>query len=253
MMKLKLFLRNLVVQVGYFLIPRSLRLGIIKAMLIAEEQAEPRESVKWMLGVYDYVAVAIDMQSIRWGEGIHKKHELMDGIHEFFYSRIPQNSNVLDLGCGRGVVANAIANHSNAMVTGIDLDKTLIEFARTKYKSPNLTFLHGDVFKDIPELERIDVIVLSSVLEHLKNRTNFLRELIERFQPKTFLIRVPTLERTHYVALKRELGLSPFIDPTHELEYSPAIFQSEMQAAGLRIKHLEIRWGDIWAECEPGK
>lgn len=253
MRNLKMFVRRLFGQAIYFLLPRSLRSGIIKAMMIAEEQAEPKESVKWMLGVYDYVAVAIDMQSIRWGGGIHKKHELMDGIHEFFYSRIPQQANVLDLGCGRGVVANAIANHSNANVTGIDLDKTLIDFARSKYKNPNLTFLHGDVFKDIPEIEKVDVIVLSSVLEHLKNRTSFLRELIERFNPKTFLIRVPTLERTHYVALKKELGLSPFIDPTHELEYSPSIFEAEMQAAGLNIKYMEIRWGDIWAECEPSK
>jgi len=228
-------------------------MGIIKAMLLAEEPAEPRESVKWMLGVYDYVAVSIDMQSIRWGGGVHKKHELMDGIHEFFYSRIPQGASVLDLGCGRGTVANAIAKNAKANVIGIDLDKKLIEFANKTYTSPNLRFLHGDVFKDIPELEKVDVIVLSSVLEHLKDRANFLRSLVDRFKPQKFLIRVPTLERTHYVALKRELGLSPFIDPTHELEYSPAIFEKEMNAAGLKIIQMNIRWGDIWAECIPNK
>jgi hypothetical protein len=142
-------------------------------MILAEEPAIPRESVRWMLGIYDYVATAIDR------------------------------------------------------------------------------FIHGDVFKDIPNLPAADVVVLSSVLEHLDTCAEFLGELTKRFHPKKFLIRVPTLERTHYVALKRELGLSPFLDRTHVLEYSPAIFAEEMEKAGLIIISQEIRWGDIWAECIP--
>jgi SAM-dependent methyltransferase len=251
MNRLKEYFHWLSSRLGYHLLPRSLRQNIIKAMLLAEEPAPPRESVRWMLGVYDYVAQAIDNQAIAWGNGVHMKHELMDGIHSFFYSRIPQSANVLDLGCGRGILANDIALHSNANVLGIDLDKKSIEFAQENYKRPNLRFINGDVFKDIPDIPSLDVIVLSSVLEHLRVRAEFLRELTVRFHPKKFLIRVPTLERTHYVALKRELGLSPFLDVTHILEYSPAIFADEMEKAGLVIVSQEIRWGDIWAECEP--
>jgi ubiquinone/menaquinone biosynthesis C-methylase UbiE len=251
MERLKQFLHWLASRLGYYFLPRSFRQAIIKAMILAEEPAVPRESVQWMFGIYDYVATAIDMQAIRWGNGIHIKHELMDGIHSFFYTRIPDGSSVLDLGCGRGTVANAIASHSKSSVLGIDLDKGYIEFAQEKYQNPNLHFIHGDVFKDIPDIPSVDVVVLSSVLEHLNKRTEFLRELTRRFHPKKYLIRVPTLERTHYVALKRELGLSPFLDQTHVLEYSPAIFANEMEKAGLKIISQEIRWGDIWAECEP--
>jgi SAM-dependent methyltransferase len=236
---------------GYYLLPRGLRQAIIKTMILAEEPAAPRESVQWMLEIYDYVATAIDMQAIRWGNGVHIKHELMDGIHSFFYTRIPAESSVLDLGCGRGTVANAIASQTKSKVLGIDLDQDSIEFAQSRYQNPNLRFIHGDVFKDIPDIPTVDVVVLSSVLEHLSTRVEFLRELTKRFRPKKFLIRVPTLERTHYVALKRELGLSPFLDQTHVLEYSPAIFANEMEKAGLKIISEEIRWGDLWAECEP--
>lgn len=239
-------------RLAYFFLPRGVRLAVIKLMLLAEQPSPPRESVRWMLGVYDYVATAIDMQAIRWGNGVHIKHELMDGIHSFFYTRIPNGSNVLDLGCGRGTVANAIAAHSNAKILGIDFDKTSIDYANSHYHSPNLRFVHGDVFKDIPQIPSVDVVVLSSVLEHLDHRVDFLKDLIARFHPKTILIRVPTLERTHYVALKKELGLSPFIDRTHMLEYSTAFFTEEMRNAGLNIISQEIRWGDIWAECEPG-
>jgi SAM-dependent methyltransferase len=249
--RLKQFLHWLASRLGYYFLPRSLRQAIIKAMILAEEPAAPRESTRWMLGIYDYVATAIDMQAARWGNGVHIKHELMDGIHSFFYTRIPDGSSVLDLGCGHGTVANAIALHSKSNVLGIDLDQGSIKFAQEKYKSPNLRFIHGDVFKDIPDIPNVDVVVLSSVLEHLSKRAEFLCELTQRFHPKKYLIRVPTLERTHYVALKRELGLSPFLDRTHVLEYSPAIFAEEMEKAGLKIISQEIRWGDIWAECEP--
>jgi SAM-dependent methyltransferase len=251
MEKLKQFLHWLASRLSYYLIPRSFRLLIIKSMILAEEPAPPRESVRWMLGVYDYVATAIDMQSMRWGNGVHIKHELMDGIHSYFYTRIPDGSSVLDLGCGRGTVANAISQHSNARVVGIDLDKANIDFAKKTYQNPNLSFIHGDVFKDIPEIPTVDVVVLSSVLEHLSVRAEFLQDLTKRFHPKKFLIRVPTLERSHYVAMKQELGLSPFLDRTHMLEYSPAIFADEMGKAGLEITSQEIRWGDIWAECKP--
>jgi 2-polyprenyl-3-methyl-5-hydroxy-6-metoxy-1,4-benzoquinol methylase len=248
---LKQFLHWLAGRMGYYLLPRKLRQAIIKVMILAEEPAPPRESVHWMLEIYDFVATAIDMQSIRWGNGVHIKHELMDGIHSFFYTRIPDKASVLDLGCGRGTVANMIALHSNASVLGIDLDKTSIEFAQKTYHNPNLSFIHGDVFKDIPDIPTVDVVVLSSVLEHLKMRAEFLLELTKRFHPKKFLIRVPTLERNHYVALKRELGISPFLDRTHILEYTSIIFKDEMEQANLNIISLEIRWGDIWAECEP--
>ncbi len=249
--KLKKFIRRLIGQLGYIFLPRSMRMAIIKSMILAEESAPPRDSVRWMLGVYDYIATNIDAQAIRWGNGVHIKHELMDGIHSFFYTHIPEGANVLDLGCGYGVVANSIAIHSNAHVLGIDFSEHHIKFAQTNYKNPNLRFIKGDVFKDIPDMSSVDVIVLSSVLEHLEGRIEFLRNLTARFKPKKFLIRVPTLERNHYVALKRELGLSPFLDKTHVLEYTTAIFAEEMDKSGLLINSCEIRWGDIWAECVP--
>ncbi len=244
-------LHPFLVRVIHALLPRPLRRYIIKVMLKAEEASPPQEAARWLLGVYDDVGLEIDAASHRWGNGVHIKHEVMDGIHSFFYERIPPGSHVLDLGCGIGAVANAIAAHSDADVLGIDLSRESIAFAREHYQHPHLKFIQGDVFKDIPDVQAIDVIVLSSVLEHLQNRAGFLRSLAERFHPKKFLIRVPTFEQHYFKALKRELGMFAYVDPTHVLEYSPEIFEAEMAEAGLDIKHLEIRWGDIWAECTP--
>ena len=235
------------------LVPRSLRKQLILNWLSAEKNSPPRDAIPWLLEVYDAATFEIDQASTRWGGGVHIKHQLMDGIHSFFYERIPDNSRVLDLGCGIGAVAEAIASHSNAEVLGVDMNADSINFAKGRYKHPKLRFICGNVFTDLPQNETFDVIVLSSVLEHLEKRSTFLKSLARTFRPKKFLIRVPTFDQHHFKALKRELGLFAFVDPTHVLEYSPEIFTAEMGEANLKIAHLEIRWGDIWAECFPSE
>ena len=246
-------MRRVFEKITYYLLPRKLRRAILKLLMGAENLAEPREAIRWLLGIYDLVNLEIDSQSKRWGSGVHIKHELMDGIHSFFYDRIEKGSRVLDLGCGYGALAHAIAEHSDAQVLAIDMDAKQINFGKKRFAHPNIRFVIGNVFTDIPENGSFDIIVLSSVLEHLKNRSEFLKELTARFTPKKFLIRVPTFERHFVAALKRELGLFPYVDHTHELEYSKDIFYNEMKLAGLEVKHFEIRWADIWAECVPAK
>ena len=231
-------------------LPRGLRRRVIEAMLWPELDAAPRGSMGWLLGIHDRVAWTIDRQCIRWGRGVHIKHELMDGIHSFFYSRVPPGACVLDVGCGNGAVAHSIVMHTDARVVGVDLDKGNIAFARERFRHPALRFELGDVTECLP-VEQIDVVVLSSVIEHISDRTGLLSALVERFHPRLFLVRAPTFERHHFVALKRELGLFPYTDAGHRLEYSPESFAAEMGQAGLAVQHIEIRWGDIWAECVP--
>jgi len=219
-------------------------------MVWVEQDASPRESIRWLLEIHDFVGGFIDQQCIRWGNGVHIKHELMDGIHSFFYERIPAGSHVLDVGCGIGAVAYSIVTHTDAHVVGVDLAEWSLAFAQDRFKHPNLQFVLGDATKSLA-IKRVDVVVLSSVLEHIPTRIELLKTLIDRFHPHLFLVRVPTFERHHFAALKRELGLFPYTDPSHLLEYSPESFAVEMNQAGLDIRYMEIRWGDIWAECIP--
>jgi SAM-dependent methyltransferase len=233
------------------MIPGNIRKRIVKEMLHVEQSAPPQEALKWLLDIHDAVLGQIDQASIRWGDGVHIKHQIMDGIHSFFYERIPENAKVLDLGCGIGAVADSIARQANADVLGMDMNEASIAFARERYRHPRLRFITGNVFTDLPLDEKFDVIVLSSVLEHLENRARFLNDLTQRFHPVKFLIRVPMFEQHYIKAIRRELGLPAFIDSTHVLEYSTDIFTEEMAQANLNVNHLEIRWGDIWAECSP--
>ena len=96
-----------------------------------------------------------------------------------------------------------------------------------------------------------DTIILSNVLEHLPNRSQFLRETVERIRPSRILLRVPVFERDWRVPLKQELGIDYRLDDTHLTEYTLESFAAEMAAAGLLVIHQEVRWGEIWAEAVP--
>ena len=151
---------------------------------------------------------------------------------------------VLDVGCGKGELAGDLATRGGADVTGIDISRPSLEFARRRY--PGVEFIEADVLTWEPPHD-YDVVVLSNVLEHIAPRVDLLRRLRSAARPTRFLIRVPSEERDWLVPLRKELGLPHFSDPTHETEYTVEQLRSELHEAGLGIAELEQRWGEIWA------
>jgi 2-polyprenyl-3-methyl-5-hydroxy-6-metoxy-1,4-benzoquinol methylase len=188
-------------------------------------------------------------KAIEYGNGIHTKHRHLQ-YHDFFVSRIHPEERVLDVGCGIGAVAYDVAEKAGAFVVGIDLNPKNIAQASQRYRHPRCRFMTGDALKTLPG-EHFDVIILSNVLEHLPDRSSFLKQVNALLKPSRILIRVPLYERDWRVPLKNELKVEWRLDPTHEVEYTLEGFREEVTAAGLRITHQEVRWGEVWAEVVP--
>ena len=91
-----------------------------------------------------------------------------------------------------------------------------------------------------------------SMLEHIERRVEFLRDVQSRLSPSRWLIRVPMFDRDWRPSLRKELGLFAYSDPTHYTEYTVESFRAEMREAGLGIRHLQVNWGEIWAEAAAG-
>jgi len=188
--------------------------------------------------------------ALNYGHGLHPKYRLT-GYHQFFIHNIRPGEKILDIGCGQGYVAYQIAkNVSRVKVTGIDLEASNIRLAKKLYRHPRLNFVRGDVLKKLPR-KKYDVIILSNVLEHFKNRVGFLRKIVRQLKPDRLLIRVPCFERDWRVALKKELLIDYRLDKNHFTEYTQEQFFQELGRAGLAAVKTQIRWGEIWSITKP--
>ncbi len=184
-------------------------------------------------------------QAVRYDDGVHTKYR-HTRYNDFFLGRIQPGQRVLDIGCGNGLLAYELAR-KGACVVGMDIAEDKIIAAQKRYVHPNLALRHGDALKKF-EAGVFDVVVLSNVLEHLGQRVSFLRTVMEHYHPHLLLVRVPMFERDWRVPLKKELGVEWRLDLTHETEYTLESFTREIREAGLSIRYLEVRWGELWVE-----
>ncbi|WP_419786672.1 class I SAM-dependent methyltransferase [Pseudodesulfovibrio sp.] len=226
------------------------RLTTFLLMLIERRLAKlgPADGLRFLFHLNYLLAPMENDLAVKYDGGIHAKHRLMK-YHDFFTDRISESDRVLDVGCGNGAVSHSIATATGASILGMDIDPANIAMARKRHAHPRITFATGDVTTDIPD-QKFDIIVLSNVLEHLKDRPAFLSRLMHTTKAGLMLVRVPLFERDWRVSMMKELGEDWRLDPTHETEYTMESFLGELKKAGLRLRYQEVRWGEIWAEVE---
>ena len=210
-------------------------------------QPDRRKAMRQLLQAHGDSLAAVDRGAIDYDDGVHAKHRLTR-YHDFFVERIRAGERVLDVGCHKGELAHDIAKRTGATVIGLDLSPWALQFARTRFAHPRVTYVEGDALTYEPD-DPVDVVVLSNVLEHIDRRVEFLRGLRERMGATRLLVRVPVLERDWTVPLRRELGLPHFSDPDHEVEYDPELLGREVGAAGWELHEPRLVWGEIWAEA----
>ena len=93
---------------------------------------------------------------------------------------------ILDIGCGNGALAYDVAEKSQAHVTAIDLNPENIAKANQDYSHPRVRYVVGDILQKLPD-GPFDVVILSNVLEHLKERSAFLTSSTRVVSPNAIL------------------------------------------------------------------
>lgn len=180
--------------------------------------------------------------------GRHPKHAILN-YHQFFLDNIQATDRVLDVGCGKGEVARSVAGKAQRAV-GIDIVPKSIALAQQPGALANLSFVVGDATSHAFS-EAFDVIILSNVLEHIKDRVTFLKKL--RAVAPTILIRAPMLTRDWMAVYKKQEGFEYRLDDTHYIEYDMPTFMAEMQAAELTVSHYHINFGELYVVARRGK
>lgn len=218
-------------------------------MRLTANAADARWASVFALHLRNTADSMISVQATRLEGGVHPKHRLTD-YHRFFYERLKPGERVLDIGSGVGALAYDMAEHAGAEVTGIELAEKNVNLARERFFHSRVRFILGDIFTDLPT-GPVDVAVMSNVLEHIDDRVGFLKAVQKKLNPKRWLLRIPRYDRDWSVPLMDELGVDSRLDTTHFTEYTPESFAQEMRDVGLRVTHLESRWGEFWCEAVP--
>ncbi|CAB4364417.1 MAG: methyltransferase domain-containing protein [Actinobacteria bacterium] len=102
---------------------------------------------------------------------------------------------VLDVGCGPGVIAGALARHAPwATVTGLDTSEPLLARLQTRMATDGLaervTALNADLEAPLPAMEAADVIWASMVLHHVNDPATVLTSLLQQLRPGGTLVLV---------------------------------------------------------------
>jgi 2-polyprenyl-3-methyl-5-hydroxy-6-metoxy-1,4-benzoquinol methylase len=228
------------------LLPAAARRRLVQLIITGTASGDAAAGLRQLLQMDEDLSGAIDELAMTYGDGVHPKHRLTR-YHDFFVERIRSGERVLDVGCGYGAVAHSVAARSGARVTGLDMDAANVAAARRMFPHRDLEFVVGRAPDELPA-GGFDVIVASNVLEHIDDRRGFLTSIQERCEPARWLVRVPMIDRAWQVALRQELGVRHFCDPTHFVEYTRDSFEREMAETGFTVRHLQVNWGEIWAE-----
>jgi SAM-dependent methyltransferase len=212
--------------------------------------AGPKAALVFLFNLHKRILTLISDRASDYEGGVHPKHRLMQ-YHRFFTTKLSKGEKVIDIGSGRGYLSYEMSK-TGAEVTGIELSQKNVNKANSLYKNPNLKFILGDAWKDLPQ-EKFNTAVMSNVLEHIDKRVEFLKKVQSELHPDRWLIRVPCFDRDWIVPMAQELGVDSRLDETHFTEFTKESFEKEMQDAGLEIKSYEVRWGEIWSELTPKK
>lgn len=206
----------------------------------------PKKALKTLLDMDNYLYGITGHTAVRYGGGSHVKHRLTGYVEHFVDHALTLGGPYLDVGCAHGVISGGLANRTKARIVGVDKCGKAVAEAKGRFKEPNLEFIEGDA-TTIEINEEFNTIILSNVLEHIDKRVEFLVRLNQLYGAKYWLVRIPNFERDWRVPLKKELDIPYFSDSTHYIEHTPAQFRNEVNLAGLTIKEIELRWGEIWA------
>lgn len=230
--------------------PQLLRHNLLTGFFILESRGNPAAGLRRLFLLQDKLEWVINERAMAYEGGRHPKHRLMR-YHDFFVDRVEAGARVLDVGCGYGAVARSIATRvADSTVVGVELDRGRLAQASAGDIPKNLSFVEADARRNLPE-GPWNVVVLSNILEHIEDRTGFLRDILRLARPEKVLIRVPLFERDWKLPLRRELGVNYFSDPEHFIEHRYDELRAELLDAGLSPAEVVMLWGEIWVDCRP--
>lgn len=157
------------------------------------------------------------------------------GSHVQILEAIRPGTRVLDLGCSQGLLAEHLVRRG-ARVSGVDRE------APARVSSALESYYQRDLEEplQLPEGRVFDYVIVSDVIEHVRNRTRLLRSVRRHLKPDgRLVISTPNIAiwfyRLSLLAGRFEYGPRGVLDETHVHLFTRATFRREVERSGFRI------------------
>jgi 2-polyprenyl-3-methyl-5-hydroxy-6-metoxy-1,4-benzoquinol methylase len=155
---------------------------------------------------------------------------------------IPENSKVLDIGAGNGLLAVVMrAINKDVIMDGVEPDPHAANIAKPQYRY----FWTGYVqdFRDTIQQEHYDYVVMADVLEHFQDPQSFLQELVSWIPSRTrIVLSIPNIA---FGAIRLDLLKGNFryvdsgiLERTHLRFFTLETLMQLVLACGLSVERL---------------
>ncbi len=169
-------------------------------------------------------------------------HDINNTRMGYILSHTPlRNKKVLDLGCGGGILTEALAK-AGAIATGLDLEINAINVAKSHALENDLVinYEHCAIENLNPTL-KFDVITCLEMLEHVPNPLSIIKQLSHHLEPNGLLF-LSTINRSCKAYLYTIIGAEYLLNiiPKQTHDYDKYIKPSEL-ASMLRQTHMNLK------------
>jgi 2-polyprenyl-6-hydroxyphenyl methylase/3-demethylubiquinone-9 3-methyltransferase len=155
-----------------------------------------------------------------------------------------KNKDVLDLGCGGGILTEALAK-AGANATGLDLEKNAIKVAQKHAVDNNLeiNYIHC-ALEDLDINIKFDVITCLEMLEHVPDPEPLIAKLCLHLKPngKLFLSTINRTTKAYlYTIIGAEYLLKIIPKNTHDYKkyIKPSELSSMLRHSDMKIEQLQ--------------
>ncbi len=179
----------------------------------------------------------------RWAEIYDDEDNPLIAMEEPWMDQLLGDVNgllVADIGCGTGRHAIRLAQ-AGAQVHGLDFSSKMMQLARQKVNSGNVTFHHHDLARPLPfSANYFDRVVCALVLDHIPDLESLFREMHRVCKPSGFAV----ISVMHPALMLRGVQ-ARFHDPVTGQEVRPASCPHQISdyvmaavKAGFYLHHL---------------
>lgn len=179
----------------------------------------------------------------------NEQHPFRADSYKFLSKYISKDKRILDLGCHRGDITYPLSKLCKEII-GIDYNEDHISRAKEKYQADNLKFINAEALTYLQSnTKKFDVLILSHILEHLDNPSEFLSKFKGFFD--NIYIEVPDYHATYHNQYRKDLGSNlTYTDDDHVSEFDREELEEMLSQLNVSIVESDYRFAiqKLWCK-----